>query len=263
MGAKMTTMTQTQTPPEPATIMVHRSVMVQAIGTLGVLGPVAIWLSYALAQFGGAPAPQDAALATAALLVLGSAGVVLALWRGAYPHDRLGWCNVVTATRGAGICILAGLVFVPNALGTLGWALTGLAAITLALDGLDGWLARRSGLRSEFGARFDVESDVAFATVLALLAWQADKVGPWFVALGLLRPAYLAASLFLPAMRIPLPDAVWRKCMAAMQMIVQVAILAPVILPPASSLIAGALLSVMVVSFAVDIRWQFRQQGRA
>lgn len=258
----MTGMTHIPTQTKLAPSSPSRAVMVQALGTLAVLGPMAIWLSYNLAEFGGAPMPRDAAVATALMLALGGAAMVAALWRGAYPHDRLGWCNVVTATRGAGICILAGLVFVPNALGTLGWALVGLAALTLALDGLDGWLARRSGLRSEFGARFDVESDVAFATVLALLAWQADKAGLWFVALGVLRPAYLGASLFWAALRIPLPDAYWRKCMAAMQMIVQVALLAPIVVPPLSTGIAGVLLSVMILSFAVDIRWQFQQHGR-
>ena len=256
----MIPMTHLQHPSKLQPSLAQRAVMAQALGMLAVLLPLAIWLSYALAQFGGAPAPHDAALATATLLMLGSGGVLLGLRRGAYPHDRLGLCNVVTATRGAGICILAGLVFVPNALGALGWTLVSLAAATLALDGLDGWLARRSGLRSEFGARFDVESDVAFAFVLALLAWQADKAGLWFVALGLLRPAFLAASLAWPALRIPLPDAYWRKAMAAMQMIVQVAVLAPIVAPPASHLIAGGLLSIMVMSFAVDIRWQIRQQ---
>jgi len=251
-----------QSPSKLAPTVAQRSVMVQALGTLAVLVPMATWLSYNLAELGGSTMPKDAAMATATLLGLGSMGVLMGLSRGAYPHDRLGLCNVVTVTRGAGICILAGLIFVPHALIGLGWLLVVLAGLTLALDGLDGWLARRSGLRSDFGARFDVESDVAFALVLALLAWQADKVGLWFVALGLLRPAFLGASMLWPALRAPLPDAYWRKAMAAMQMSVQVALLAPLVQPPVSGLIAGALLLAMVLSFAVDIRWLLGQKGQ-
>ena len=255
-------MTHIQNPARLTAGIAQKPVLLQAIGTLAVLAPMAIWLSYNLAVLGGSSMPKDAALATATLLMLGSVAVVMALRRGAYPHARLGLCNVVTVTRGAGICILAGLIFVPHALNGLGWLLLMLAGLTLALDGLDGWLARRSGLRSDFGARFDVEADVAFAIVLALLAWQADKVGLWFVALGLLRPAFLAASMLLPALRVPLPDAYWRKAMAAMQMSVQVALLAPFVQPPVSALIAGTLLLVMVLSFAVDIRWLLGQKGQ-
>jgi phosphatidylglycerophosphate synthase len=39
----------------------------------------------------------------------------------------------------------------------------------LALDGLDGWLARRFGLASAYGARFDMEVDGFLILVLALL----------------------------------------------------------------------------------------------
>jgi phosphatidylglycerophosphate synthase len=237
-----------------------RTVLSQALGLFAVLVPISVLLSYNLAALAGADAPYDAALATAVFTGLGCIAVLAGLWRGAYPHDTLGFCNVATAARGAGICVLAGLTFVSNAVAELGWILVGLASLTLLLDALDGWLARRSGLHSRFGARFDVESDVAFSIVLAVLLWQADKVGLWFVAIGLLRPAYLVASVFLPALRIPLPDAFWRKCMAAIQMSLQVALLTPFVQPPFSGTIAATLLLVMVLSFAVDIRWQWRQQ---
>ncbi len=237
-----------------------RTVLSQAVGLFVVLVPMSVWLSYTMAELAGAHAPHGAALATAVLMGLGCTAMLAGLWRGAYPHDRLGLCNVATAARGAGICVLAGLILVPNAVAELGWPLVSLATLTLFLDGLDGWLARRSGLHSRFGARFDVESDVAFSIVLAVLLWQADKVGLWFVAIGFLRPAYLLASVMLPALRIPLPDAYWRKSMAAIQMSVQVALLTPFVLPPFSGIIAATLLLVMVLSFAVDIRWQWRQQ---
>jgi phosphatidylglycerophosphate synthase len=167
--------------------------------------------------------------------------------------------------RAAGIAALAGLLVVPGALdpvGGLGWILVALAALVLALDGADGWAARRSGLRSTFGARFDVEADVAFALVMAALAWQAGKVGVWFLALGGLRPAFLLARALWPQLRTPLPEAMWRKRVAAVQMVVQVVLMAPVIVPPVSYLLAGVLLAGVILSFAVDIRWLLRQPRR-
>ena len=46
------------------------------------------------------------------------------------------------------------------------------------LDGVDGWLARAIALASDFGARFDMETDALFILVLAVLAWQFGKAGP-------------------------------------------------------------------------------------
>ena len=44
-----------------------------------------------------------------------------------------------------------------------------------ALDGVDGWLARRSGIASAFGARFDMEIDALLILVLAVLAWRSAR----------------------------------------------------------------------------------------
>ena len=56
-------------------------------------------------------------------------------------------------------------------------AAAGLAATVL--DGLDGWLARRAGMASAFGARFDVEVDALLIQALAILTWRYGKAGPW------------------------------------------------------------------------------------
>jgi phosphatidylglycerophosphate synthase len=73
------------------------------------------------------------------------------------------------------------------------------------LDGADGWAARRQGLASAFGARFDMEID-AFATlVLAITAVKAHAVPGWVLAIGAMRYFYLAAALAFPLLRRPLP----------------------------------------------------------
>jgi hypothetical protein len=68
--------------------------------------------------------------------------------------------------------------------GTEAWPVVALAPIALALDGVDGWLARRGGLVSAFGARFDMETDSAFALVLSLHALATGAAGPVVLVLG-------------------------------------------------------------------------------
>lgn len=236
-----------------------------ALALWAVLSVLAVTGSAALvAAGGGAASAAGAALITFGACATGGWAILRGLGSGAYPHDRLGLCNGVTMARGAGVAVLAGLVVAPGALaggGGFGWAVVALAATVLALDGLDGWLARRSGLRSAFGARFDVEADVIFAVVMAALAWQAGKVGAWFLLIGGLRPAFLLAGMLWPALRAPLPEARWRKVMAALQMTVQVVLLAPVLVPPLSGAVGGVILAAMLLSFAVDIRWLLRNRS--
>lgn len=232
--------------------------LLQAALLLGVLVPLTGLLAAALAHSGGAENPYHAGMLTWLVAAGGAATILYGLEHGGYPHASLGLCNTMTILRAAGIAILAGLLATPQALDPvtgLGWTLVLLAAITLSLDGVDGWAARRSGLRSAFGARFDMESDVAFALVMAALAWQGDKVGAWFLALGLIRPAFLLAGAVLPALRQPLPEAFWRKTIAAVQMGVQVVLLAPILPGGVTQVLAAGLLAMVASGFAVDIRW--------
>ena len=236
-----------------------RRAALQGAVLLAVIFPLALGLAYALANVAGAARPGLSVALTSALYAVGALAVLVALMaNGRYPHPRLGLCNAITLTRAAGISVMAGLVIAPVT--GLGWGLVALAGGLLVLDGLDGWAARRARMQSAFGARLDVESDVAFAITLAALAVALGQVGPWFLLLGLMRPLFLGAGRIWPALRAPLPDAPWRKRMAALQMTVQVVLIAPVIAPPLSVWIGAALLGAVLVSFAVDIRWLLRQK---
>lgn len=243
-----------------------RSASLQAMLLMCLLVPASGMFAALLAYAGGAERPYAAALLTWVIACGGAVAVLQGLERTRYPHAALGLCNIMTILRAASIAVLAGLLATPEALDPvtgLGWALVVLALITLMLDGVDGWAARRSGLRSAFGARFDVESDVAFALVMAALAWQAGHVGAWFLALGLMRPAFLVAGAVLPALRRPLPDAFWRKTVAAAQMGLQVVLLAPVLSPAVSHALGAGLLAVVAMAFAVDIRWLLARAAEA
>jgi phosphatidylglycerophosphate synthase len=206
-----------------------------------------------MAYHAGAERASAAAGLTACVLVFGSLAVLRGLQVSAYPHGRLGACNVVTLVRGAAIAAIAGLLAVPDILGALGYPLAVLAAIILALDGVDGWAARRAGLSSSFGARLDVETDVVFALVLAALAVAMGKVGVWFLVLGFMRPAFMLAGRIWPWVHAPLPPSQRRRVVAGVQMGGQVVLLLPVLAAPLSDWVGAIILAVVVSSFARDI----------
>ena len=75
--------------------------------------------------------------------------------------------------------------------------LVSLAAVALALDAVDGWVARRTRTTDE-GARFDAEVD-AFL-ILILSAYVARSAGAWVLVIGAARYVFLAAGWALPWM---------------------------------------------------------------
>lgn len=193
----------------------------------------------------------------AMIVTAGGAGAALMGLRRSYPHGRFGLCNSLTLLRAAMVAVLASLILSPDRLAQplAGWQALAIALVALALDGLDGWSARRAGLVSEFGARFDMEVDTALAFVLAVLVALSGKVGIWVVALGLMRPAFVVAGLVWPWLRRPLPPALWRKAVCVVQIGTLTALLAPIVTPPLASLLAGLALIVLGGGFLRDVLW--------
>ena len=68
--------------------------------------------------------------------------------------------------------------------------LVGLSAVALAMDAVDGWLARRTNSASELGARFDMEVDALLVLVLVFELWLREQAGAWVLTGGLLRYVY-------------------------------------------------------------------------
>ena len=90
------------------------------------------------------------------------------------PHRRFGAANAVTAARAAAVAFLLGVWARPRGRARRsrrrrggGWPRSRRCA--LAADGIDGWLARQTGAGSNFGARFDMETDALLVLALALL----------------------------------------------------------------------------------------------
>ncbi|HET6938104.1 MAG TPA: CDP-alcohol phosphatidyltransferase family protein [Nocardioides sp.] len=144
------------------------------------------------------------------------AGLTALLARALARHrrDGLAPADHVTLARAVLACGVAALTAdsfggrVPVAL------LVALSAVALALDGIDGRIARRTGTASAFGARFDMEVD-AFL-ILVLSVYVAHTTGWWWVlAFGAARYLFVAASWALPWLRGSLPPRYWAKVVAA------------------------------------------------
>lgn len=182
------------------------------------------------------------------------------LYRQHHPHAAFGAANVVTLTRAL---LTLGLVWIGTRSPSddLAWIAGGTAGVIAALDGVDGWLARRSGTASAFGARFDTETDAAFLLVLSALAWRYDKADAWVMLIGLMRYLFVAAGWLLPWLAGPLTPTLRGKAVAMTQM-VTLAVL--VVLPRrVASPAAAVALALLVWSFAMDVRrlWRAHEAG--
>ena len=222
-----------------------------------VLGGGAVLL---LSLGGIASGYLSAAAAFPALLLYGISALLLRMgWRSADGILSFGAANTVTLARLVLICLFAGVAFDVLAGGKAAfgsnWIACGLVALALALDGLDGWLARRQGAASEFGARFDMEVDALLIMILSLIAWGAGKAGIWVIGIGLARYVFLAAGVLWPRLNRTLPPLLRRKAVCVAAGVGLATLLAPLSVPPISVWIAGSVLALVLSSFAADCLW--------
>jgi phosphatidylglycerophosphate synthase len=176
------------------------------------------------------------------------------------PADRVTLARAVLAFGVAGLATAAAVdgLEAPAAraggVGLLVW----LASLALVLDAVDGWVARRTGTVSAFGARFDLEVDAFLIAVLSVHV--AREVGWWVAVIGAARYMLLVAHQLVPWLRIELPPSRWRKAVAAYQGIALTAAAAHV-LPAegAAGLLLAGLLA-LAVSFGTEVQslWRLR-----
>jgi phosphatidylglycerophosphate synthase len=183
-------------------------------------------------------------------------------------HSRarsFGVADVVTLVRGVGVCFLAGLTWQALAGGLSSHGLLIMIIIgtlCLMLDGVDGRVARARGEASAFGARFDVEIDAAMLVVLSVAVAALGIAGWWVLAIGTMRYGYVATSLVVPALRIPLPYRYSAKVIAVAQAVALLAALALQLTHVehwiAETLLFAAL-TALCWSFGRSVIWQLRQ----
>ncbi|MEU1621262.1 CDP-alcohol phosphatidyltransferase family protein [Streptomyces sp. NPDC005722] len=229
-------------------------------------------------EFRGGTAGREQAGAAAAQLALFAAlwatvGLDAVGWLTGTVYAAGTWALLAAGLRGAGRrslgpadhvtlarAVLVGGVTAMVAGGVAHGAplLTGLTAVALALDAVDGKVARRTGTSSALGARFDMEVD-AFL-ILVLSARLAFTLGPWVLVIGAMRYAFVAAAWVLPWLNAPLPPSFARKTVAALQGVVLLLACSGLLPAGASAGLTVLALGSLVWSFGRDVLWLWRHR---
>ena len=170
-----------------------------------------------------------------------------------YRADRLGPADWVTLARATLAAVVAALVADSFAEAVPVVLVGSLAAVALALDAVDGWVARRTRTAATLGARFDGEVD-AFL-ILVLSVYVAGSMGAWVLAIGAARYAFLAAGWALPWMRAELPPRFWRKTVAATEGIVLTIAALDLLSRTATQALVVVALALLAESFGRDVWW--------
>lgn len=229
---------------------------------------------------------EIAALGAAAILLylispiaIGQGGLIF--WSGIYliigisvlrglrqhlPHSHFGLANAITLLR----AVFSSFLFALSADVLSGhnplsnpftqWLVTILAAVSLSLDGVDGWIARHSGMQSRFGAQFDMHSDALFVLSLTLLLSVTGLAGPWVLLSGLMFYMFLGAGLVWPWLNAALPPRWRRKTICVLQTVMLIVALSPVTPYWAAQLACLAGLGLLTWSFGVDVIWLMRHE---
>ena len=172
----------------------------------------------------------------------------------------LGPANVVTLTRALMVGGVTAMVVSSAQRPAHLAVLVTVVAVALALDGVDGQVARRTGSSSALGARFDMEVDAFLILVLSVFV--AGTFGWWTVAIGAYRYVFVAASWALPWLTAALPPKFSRKVVAAVQGVVLVVATAHLLPYPLALAALLAALGSLTWSFGRDIGWLWRTGRR-
>jgi phosphatidylglycerophosphate synthase len=193
------------------------------------------------------------------LLVALAVAVTLAVALDRHRVTVLGPADRVTLVRCALVCGVAALTADSSGGGPVTGVLVALASVALALDWVDGQVARRTGTASDFGAAFDMEVDAFLVLVLSVEV--ARSAGAWVLLVGAARYGLLVAAMLAPWLGEPMPPRYWAKVVAATQGVVLV-LAAAQVLPVAvtRTALVGALV-LLAASFGHQVWWLRRNRG--
>lgn len=186
-------------------------------------------------------------------MVFGAAmSVALAVGLARTGAGALGPANLVTLGRAALTGGVTALVVEDRA----AVLVVVVASVALAMDFVDGQVARRTDTTTRLGARFDMEIDAFLLLVLS--AYVAMSLGWWVVAIGAWRYLYIGAGRVVAWLRPPLPQRWFRKTVAAVQGVVLVVAASGLLPGPLTVAVVATSLTLLTVSFVRDIAWQYR-----
>jgi len=198
------------------------------------------------------PAKAAAVFATTMVIAFGFVGEH-------HPYPRFGPANHVTMIRAMLVALIASLIGEPE-IPYVAAAAAAATPVMIVLDGVDGWLARRSRMVSAFGARFDMETDAVLVMVMSILVWQHGKAGPWILLGGMMRYAFVSAGWWLPWMARPLRPTRRARTITICHTAGLSVALAPIVPAPLSAIAVAATLIALSWSFAVDVRRLWRME---
>ena len=176
-------------------------------------------------------------------------------------HDRMGPANVVTLFRAIWVSAVACFIGT-SVTDSIAWWASGLAAVALALDGLDGFIARRTGSETDYGAQLDMELDSIMMLVLSVLAFMWGRAGLWVLFCGLARYAWIAAYMCIAWFRRPLLESFRRKTACVIGGVGLLLSLVPWAIPTLNTVFAATATATLIFSFGIDLRWLISQRKR-
>jgi phosphatidylglycerophosphate synthase len=166
------------------------------------------------------------------------------------PSGSFGAANAFTLLR---LGMTAGLA--PLCLSPPGPAAAALVSVIFALDGVDGWIARRNGQASLFGAHLDMECDALLVLLCSLVLYQHARLGAFILVPGLLRYLYVVLLLLVPAAGGEAPRSNIARYAFALMMVSLVASLWPL---PFHAVAAQVATFAIAASFARSIYYGWK-----
>jgi phosphatidylglycerophosphate synthase len=162
----------------------------------------------------------------------------------------------VTLTRTLLIAGVAGLVADSFGRTVSVAALVTLSTVALALDAVDGQVARRTGTATPLGARLDGEADAFLILLLSIVV--SEDYGSWVLLIGAARYLLLIAGWLMPWLAAQLPPRYWRKVVAAVQGIVLTVAASGLVDRTTGMIAVAAALLLLTESFGRDVIWLYR-----
>ncbi|MBZ5488154.1 CDP-alcohol phosphatidyltransferase family protein [Halomonas aquamarina] len=178
-----------------------------------------------------------------------------------WSQGSLGWANRITLLRAVLVALVAGALAYDSFAQVI-WLWLGVATVALLLDGVDGWVARRTRSFSSFGARFDMELDALLILLLCIGLIRLESLGLWVLLIGVMRYLFVAAGWYFSWLSQPLHASFRRKLVCVWQVSALLLALTPLTHPFLASLLALSALASLAYSFGMDSWWLYKQSRR-
>jgi CDP-diacylglycerol--glycerol-3-phosphate 3-phosphatidyltransferase len=171
-------------------------------------------------------------------------------------RPTLGLANLLTVTRGLLLAAVAGFLPLARPMELGLWVPAGLYGAVVALDYVDGFLARRRDETTQLGASLDETFDTIGLFVAPLLAVSYAQLPVWYLAVPLAKPAYLLTLRLwegpIGGRLADLPGSRVRRPLATLQMVVTAVALSPLVAPPVTTVLATVAMTPFLAVFVRD-----------